>query len=73
MIHCHICYTENVDPEWICDKCDQHYCEDCSYTFSPHYQHQGSRCYQCADQERKERLKIEDIRDNKMIIFLNHD
>ena len=72
MIHCRICYTENVDPEWVCDRCEQHYCEDCSYTFSLHYQHQGNRCYQCADQSRREKLpNIDILRDRKIKIWAN--
>ena len=69
MIYCGRCFTLNVDENFICDKCEEHYCEECSYTFSPHYQFQGSRCYLCADQSRRNKLGISTIRDNKLIIF----
>lgn len=68
MIHCSRCYTmENIDDENnICDICEEHYCEECSYTFSLHYQHQGSRCYLCADQQRRTKLELTTKRDNKI-------
>jgi len=67
MIHyCYICYAQ-TDPEWICETCDEHYCEDCSYTFSLHYQFQGSQCYQCADQYRREKLDMRDVRINQIL------
>ena len=66
MIYCHICYSTNVDEDFICDTCDQHYCEECSYTFTLHYQHEGPRCYWCADQGRRKPLSKADIRNNKL-------
>jgi hypothetical protein len=63
---CYICYSTNVDCDMICDMCDEIYCEGCSYTFSLHYQHQGSRCYVCAEQSRMSYLSKADIRDNKL-------
>ena len=59
MIHCHICYSLSVDDDFICDTCEQHYCEDCSYTYTLHYQHQGARCYYCSDQRRLKPLDKE--------------
>lgn len=70
MIYCHICYTQDVDPDFICDKCDEHYCYDCSYTFSLHYQHEGSRCYECADQSRRTRLDNRDVKINYLLLNL---
>jgi hypothetical protein len=70
-IHCHICYSTNVDEDFICDKCDQYYCEDCSYTFSLHYQHEGARCYWCSDQNRKKPLTKQEIRHNKLLLLIN--
>jgi hypothetical protein len=67
---CYICYTLNIDEDFICDTCDNYYCEDCSYTFSLHYQHQGSRCYSCADQSRLNPLLKEVIRNNKLLILV---
>lgn len=72
IIHCHICYSTNVEPEMVCDICDELYCEDCSYTFSLHYQHQGSRCYSCADQGRRKVLTKQMIRENKLKLFLDN-
>jgi hypothetical protein len=51
----------------ICDICEEYYCYDCSYTFSIHYQHEGMRCYLCADQSRR---KILDKRDSKIDYIL---
>lgn len=68
--HCHICYSTKVE-DCVCDRCEQHYCYDCSYTFSPHYQHQGSRCYPCANQSRREKLDKSIIRENKLKTILS--
>lgn len=66
--NCYICHSTNVDSDFICDMCEQLYCEDCSYTFSLHYQHQGSRCYNCADQSRRTPLNKRDIKLNKLFL-----
>lgn len=66
MKHCGRCYTMDVDEEFICDTCEEHYCEECSYTFTIHYQFQGSRCYLCADQFRRNKLELSTKRDNKI-------
>ncbi len=67
--YCHICYSPNID-EWVCDRCEQHYCEDCSYTFGIHYQYEGALCYHCSDQNRRKPLTREMIRDNKIKLVL---
>lgn len=66
--YCWLCYTFPLDPEpeLICDRCDQWYCEECSYTFSLHYQHQGCRCYWCADQSRLNALTKIEKRERKL-------
>lgn len=69
--YCHICYSDNTDDDFICDTCNEYYCEDCSYTFSLHYQHEGARCYSCADQRRRKELDKAIIRGNKIKLFLN--
>lgn len=66
--YCYICYSQ-TDIEMICDRCEEHYCDDCSYTFSLHYQFQGSRCYSCAGQGRKIPTKNE-IRIRKIDIII---
>ncbi len=66
MIHCHICYSTAVDEDCVCDTCDEYYCQDCSYTFTLHYQHEGARCHWCADQYRRKTLTKEMIRENKL-------
>jgi len=71
MKYCHICYKNNIDEDFICDTCDNYYCEDCSYTFTIHYQFQGSRCYCCSDQKRLKLLTKEMIRDNKLKLLIN--
>lgn len=69
--HCYLCYSTRTDDDFICDTCDEYYCEDCSYTFGIYYQFQGSRCYMCADQDRRtKRLTREEIRDNKLELCL---
>jgi len=69
MIHCYICFGV-TDEDFLCDMCDEYYCEKCSYTFSLHYQHEGARCYYCADQNRRTKLTKEEIRDNKIKLLL---
>jgi len=74
--YCSICYAIDGDngniEEWaICDICDEHYCEECSYTFGIHYQHQGARCYICADQSRRDPLSKEERRDRKANFIIN--
>lgn len=66
--YCEIC-NGLTEPEWICDTCERYYCEDCLYSFTIHYQFQGSRCYQCADQSRRTSL-IPDLRDNSIRYIL---
>jgi len=73
MIHCYICYSTNVDEDFICDTCDQYYCEDCSYTFTLHYQHEGPRCFLCADQGRRKPLTKDMIRDNKLKMIFDFE
>lgn len=68
--YCYICYSDNTDGDFICDSCNEYYCEDCSYTFSIHYQHQGSRCYSCANQSRRKKLDKSIIRENKIKLIL---
>lgn len=72
IIYCGCCYSmESIDPETdICDTCEDYYCEECSYTFSIHYQFQGARCYMCADQRRRNPLSKAEKRDNKLKYFL---
>ncbi len=65
MIPCYICYAP-TDPEFICDRCDNHYCEDCSYSFTLHYQYEGGLCYWYSDQSRKKPLIKETVRENKI-------
>lgn len=64
--YCEICFSL-TEPEWICDTCERYYCEDCSYSFTIHYQFQGGRCYQCADQSRRTPLNNRDIRINQIL------
>lgn len=66
MIYCYICYEQNIDEDFICDICENYYCEGCSYTFSIHYQHEGARCYLCADQRRRKKLEKEVKIDNRL-------
>ena len=70
MIYCSICYVMNVDEDFICDTCEGYYCDECSYTFSLHYQFQGSRCYLCADQRRRKHLSLLEKRENKFNLLL---
>jgi len=71
-LYCYICYSiDEVDEEIICDNCENHYCYDCSYTYSMHYQYEGCLCYWCSDQHRRKKLTKEIIRNNKLKIILN--
>ena len=70
--HCHICYTLNVDDEFICAKCENYYCEECSYSYTIHFQYEGGLCYYCSDQKRRKTLSKEDIRNNKLFIIFNN-
>jgi len=71
MIYCSICYSTNLDGDLICDTCDDIYCEDCSYTYTLHYQFEGCRCYVCADQSRLHNIYKKEIRNNKLKVILN--
>lgn len=68
--HCYICYKQ-VDGEFICEICDELYCDECSYTFSLHYQFQGSMCYNCSDQKRINKLTKQELINNKLNIILD--
>ena len=70
-IYCHICYDE-TDPEFVCDTCGEYYCEQCSYIYSLHYQHQGARCYICSGQNRLRPLDKEKVRERKINIILEN-
>jgi hypothetical protein len=72
MIHCHICF-QVTDEDFLCDTCDEYYCDECSYTFSLHYQHQGARCHWCSDQSRRRPITKEEIRNNKLKLILNEN
>lgn len=63
--YCWICFSLAED-ECVCDMCEQHYCDDCSYLFTLHYQHQGARCHICSDQTRIKKLTKDYIRENKI-------
>ena len=65
---CFICLCDlNGTDLNTCDTCGEFYCEDCSYSFTYHYQFMGSRCYLCADQSR--RIKL-DRRNSKLDYLL---
>lgn len=63
---CHICLSDDVkvddDQPLICDRCGEIYCYDCSYTFTLHYDYQGSLCYRCSGQQRKTPLNRRDYK-----------
>ena len=70
-IHCYICYTTYLDEELVCDRCEEHYCWDCSCTYDIHTQCDSNLCYTCADHFRKKSLTKSMIRDNKLLLLLN--
>lgn len=72
MIHCHICYSTNIDEDFVCDRCEEHYCYDCSCTYNIHTQCDSNLCYECSDQRRRKPLTKDMIRDNKLIIILQN-
>ena len=67
--HCHICY-QFEEEMLICDFCDTMYCLDCSYSYTYHFTYEGSLCYFCSNQNRREPLTYSDIRDNKIKLLL---
>lgn len=70
-MRCYICYSDNLDEDFVCDRCENYYCEDCSYTYSLHFQYQGSLCHYCSDQKRRKPLLKSDILDNRIKIILD--
>lgn len=68
--YCHICYSE-TEPEFICEICDEYYCDQCSYIYTIHYQYQGSLCYECSVQNRLNKLDKNKIRENKLNYILD--
>ena len=68
---CYICLSEDVwledDYPLECDACGEIFCYDCSYTYTIHYKHEGSRCYQCADQYRRVPLNKRDFKINYIL------
>lgn len=73
MEHCHICYSTKDIIEVVCDRCEEAYCYECSYTYSIHYQYEGNLCYLCADQSRRNRLTKEMKRSLKIEYVLKKD
>ena len=71
LIHCHICYTTNVDEDYVCDRCEEHYCWDCSCTYNIHNQCDSNLCYDCSDQSRRKPLTKDMIRENKINLIFN--
>jgi hypothetical protein len=69
---CYICFSDDVecdDGYLICDRCDEIYCYECSYTYTIHFQYRGSLCYHCSNQRRRTPLNI---RDSKLNYILNN-
>lgn len=66
MKHCHICYSPDVEEDMVCERCEEIYCEECAYTFSLHYQHEGCLCFWCSGQSRIRPLGPNEIRENKI-------
>ncbi len=69
---CHICY-EFEDELFICDKCENFYCYECSYSYTIHYQYEGQLCCFCADQFRRKMLTITELRDRKIKLYLHEE
>lgn len=69
--YCYICYSTQIEPEYVCDRCEKHYCWDCSYTFTIHYQYEGSLCHYCSDQRRRIPLTKDMKRNNKIKLVLS--
>lgn len=62
-VNCYICGTV-TDECLTCDRCDNYYCEECSYIFGIYYQFQGARCYRCSEQTRIKPLLKEKVRES---------
>ena len=63
MEFCYICFGA-TEEEIVCDTCGNHYCDNCSYSFTLHYQFQGPRCYKCSEQSRITPLKRDEVLEN---------
>jgi hypothetical protein len=54
---CHICLSDDIfiseNEPLICDRCEQYYCYDCSYTYTIHYQYEGLQCYHSSRSSKK--------------------
>ena len=70
VIFCYICYSTNVEEDHICDRCEEHYCYDCSCTYDIHTQYDSNLCYHCACHYRRKSLTRDMIRENKINILL---
>jgi len=46
--NCHCCGRE-TEKEWICERCNQHYCDNCSAPFTYMNQIDFPCCEDCAD------------------------
>ena len=47
-IRCHICVDQNEE-EWLCERCNQVYCESCSAQYTYHSQIDYNCCESCAN------------------------
>lgn len=45
---CHICGNQNKE-EWVCERCDQIYCESCSAKYDCFSQIDYNCCSNCVD------------------------
>jgi hypothetical protein len=45
---CHICES-HTEIEWVCEKCDEYYCEDCCAPFNMHTQIDYNCCERCSN------------------------
>lgn len=68
--YCYICYGI-TEPNMICDRCDNLYCDECSYSFTQHYQFHGARCFECSGQSRLNPLFKNIYRKNRIDSILN--
>ena len=45
---CHIC-SGKTDEEWVCEICDEYYCENCSSTYNQFSQIDYNCCRNCQE------------------------
>ena len=65
ILHCHLCYTQDVDEEVVCERCEENFCFSCSAQFTLHGRIDYNCCYMCGDTDPCVKKEREEIYDNE--------